>query len=146
MEPQVSIKQAFTVSSKRATNYPFIFDCLLTLLRAEPSWASINRGVVVCNECCSVHRSLGRHISYIRSLHSTDWPPVLKEVGGCGSVCICGVCVCVCVCSVGGHCELIVYILTVVHKARCHTSFNYTFYITLFESTCTGKGLRLGFP
>ena len=47
----------------------------------EPSWASINRGVLVCNECCSVHRSLGRHISYIRSLHSTNWPPVLKEVG-----------------------------------------------------------------
>ena len=50
------------------------------LVCADPSWASINRGVLVCNECCSVHRSLGRHISYIRSLHSTNWPPVLKEV------------------------------------------------------------------
>ncbi len=46
----------------------------------DPSWASINRGVLVCNECCSIHRSLGRHISYIRSLHSINWPPVLKEV------------------------------------------------------------------
>ncbi|WAR03556.1 GIT2-like protein [Mya arenaria] len=35
----------------------------------EPSWASINRGVLICDECCSVHRSLGRHIS--QQLHSS---------------------------------------------------------------------------
>ncbi|KAJ8312187.1 LOW QUALITY PROTEIN: hypothetical protein KUTeg_009560 [Tegillarca granosa] len=29
----------------------------------DPTWASINRGVLICDECCSVHRSLGRHIS-----------------------------------------------------------------------------------
>lgn len=52
-------------------------------LPSDPKWASINRGVLVCDECCSVHRSLGRHISYIRSLQSTNWPPVLKEVGAC---------------------------------------------------------------
>lgn len=46
----------------------------------NPKWASINRGVVVCDECCSVHRSLGRHISYIRSLHSTNWPPAVREM------------------------------------------------------------------
>jgi G protein-coupled receptor kinase interacting protein 2 len=34
----------------------------------------------VCDECCGVHRSLGRHISYIRSLHSTNWPPALREM------------------------------------------------------------------
>lgn len=46
----------------------------------DPSWASINRGVLLCNECCSVHRVMGTHISHIRSLSSTNWPPVLKEV------------------------------------------------------------------
>lgn len=46
----------------------------------DPSWASINHGVLVCDECCSVHRSLGRHISFVRSLHSTSWPPALREV------------------------------------------------------------------
>ena len=46
----------------------------------DPSWASINHGVLICDECCSVHRSLGRHISFIRSLHSTSWPPALREV------------------------------------------------------------------
>ncbi|KAF3820749.1 hypothetical protein GH733_005294 [Mirounga leonina] len=30
---------------------------------SDPSWASVNRGTFICDECCSVHRSLGRHIS-----------------------------------------------------------------------------------
>ena len=46
----------------------------------DPSWASINHGVLICDECCSVHRSLGRHISFVRSLHSTCWPPAMREV------------------------------------------------------------------
>lgn len=46
----------------------------------EANWASINRGVLLCNECGSVHRSLGRHVSHIRSLHSSNWAPVLKEM------------------------------------------------------------------
>ncbi|MGH0171597.1 UNVERIFIED_CONTAM: hypothetical protein FKN15_061775 [Acipenser sinensis] len=29
----------------------------------DPRWASVNRGVLICDECCSVHRSLGRHSS-----------------------------------------------------------------------------------
>ena len=47
---------------------------------ADPQWASINRGVLICNECCSVHRSLGRHVSQIRSIRAPNWPPVQKEV------------------------------------------------------------------
>ena len=47
---------------------------------ADPQWASINRGVLICNECCSVHRSLGRHISQVRSIRAPNWPPVQKEV------------------------------------------------------------------
>lgn len=41
----------------------------------EPSWASINRGVLICDECCSVHRSLGRHISQVKSLKKGQWCP-----------------------------------------------------------------------
>lgn len=26
---------------------------------ADPQWASINRGVLICSECCFVHRNLG---------------------------------------------------------------------------------------
>ena len=33
-----------------------------------PCSASINRGILLCSDCCSVHRSLGRHISHIKCL------------------------------------------------------------------------------
>uniref|UniRef100_A0AAR2KNE4 Arf-GAP domain-containing protein n=1 Tax=Pygocentrus nattereri TaxID=42514 RepID=A0AAR2KNE4_PYGNA len=41
----------------------------------EPRWASINRGVLICDECCSIHRGLGRHSSQVRHLTHTAWPP-----------------------------------------------------------------------
>ncbi|XP_045081118.1 ARF GTPase-activating protein GIT2-like isoform X7 [Coregonus clupeaformis] len=40
-----------------------------------PCWASVNRGVLVCDECCSIHRGLGRHSSQVRHLTHTPWPP-----------------------------------------------------------------------
>ncbi|MBZ3881090.1 ARF GTPase-activating protein GIT2, partial [Sciurus carolinensis] len=45
-----------------------------------PSWASVNRGTFICDECCSVHRSLGRHISQVRHLKHTPWPPTLLQM------------------------------------------------------------------
>ncbi|XP_049866740.1 ARF GTPase-activating protein Git isoform X2 [Pectinophora gossypiella] len=44
---------------------------------SDPSWASINRGLLLCAECCSVHRSMGRHISHVKSLRQGTWPPSL---------------------------------------------------------------------
>uniref|UniRef100_A0AAR2L6W7 Arf-GAP domain-containing protein n=1 Tax=Pygocentrus nattereri TaxID=42514 RepID=A0AAR2L6W7_PYGNA len=41
----------------------------------KPRWASINRGVLICDECCSIHRGLGRHSSQVRHLTHTAWPP-----------------------------------------------------------------------
>lgn len=49
---------------------------------ADPGWASISRGVLVCDECCSVHRSLGRHISIVKHLRHSAWPPTLLQVPG----------------------------------------------------------------
>ncbi|KAM9517118.1 ARF GTPase-activating protein GIT2-like isoform 2-T2 [Salvelinus alpinus] len=40
-----------------------------------PCWGSVNRGVLVCDECCSIHRGLGRHSSQVRHLTQTPWPP-----------------------------------------------------------------------
>ncbi|XP_017106668.2 ARF GTPase-activating protein Git [Drosophila bipectinata] len=42
---------------------------------SDPSWASINRGILLCADCCSVHRSLGRHISIVKSLRQGNWEP-----------------------------------------------------------------------
>ncbi|GMT07315.1 hypothetical protein PENTCL1PPCAC_29489, partial [Pristionchus entomophagus] len=39
----------------------------------DPSWASLNRGVLVCTDCCFVHRNLGRYISQIKSLKKSHW-------------------------------------------------------------------------
>ncbi|XP_054279813.1 centaurin-gamma-1A isoform X2 [Macrosteles quadrilineatus] len=41
----------------------------------NPEWASLNLGVLVCIECCGIHRNLGSHISRVRSLHLDEWPP-----------------------------------------------------------------------
>ncbi|XP_043924427.1 ARF GTPase-activating protein GIT2 isoform X2 [Protopterus annectens] len=46
----------------------------------DPHWASTNRGTLICDECCSVHRSLGRHISQVRHLSHTAWPPTLLQM------------------------------------------------------------------
>lgn len=43
----------------------------------DPSWASINHGILLCAECCSIHRSLGRHISQVKSLRQGSWSPSL---------------------------------------------------------------------
>ncbi|VDP05086.1 unnamed protein product [Soboliphyme baturini] len=47
--------------------------CCADCSEKEPSWASLNRGVLICTECCTIHRSLGRNVSYVRSLHKSFW-------------------------------------------------------------------------
>uniref|UniRef100_A0A669EB30 GIT ArfGAP 2 n=1 Tax=Oreochromis niloticus TaxID=8128 RepID=A0A669EB30_ORENI len=37
-------------------------------------------GVLICDECCSVHRSLGRHSSQVRHLTHTPWPPTQLQM------------------------------------------------------------------
>ncbi|XP_067937067.1 arf-GAP with SH3 domain, ANK repeat and PH domain-containing protein 2-like [Watersipora subatra] len=41
---------------------------------ADPEWLSVNFGVIICLECCGVHRELGVHISRTQSL-------VIDELG-----------------------------------------------------------------
>ncbi|AWP07069.1 putative ARF GTPase-activating protein GIT2 isoform 2 [Scophthalmus maximus] len=62
--------------SKRLRNTEVCADCSVP----EPRWASVNRGVLICDECCSVHRSLGRHSSQVRHLTHTPWPPTQLQM------------------------------------------------------------------
>ncbi|RUS17252.1 hypothetical protein BC937DRAFT_90211 [Endogone sp. FLAS-F59071] len=51
-------------------------DCQAT----EPQWASINIGTILCIECSGIHRSLGVHVSKVRSLTLDKWEPESIEV------------------------------------------------------------------
>ncbi|XP_023220868.1 centaurin-gamma-1A-like isoform X1 [Centruroides sculpturatus] len=42
---------------------------------ANPDWASLNIGALMCIECSGIHRNLGSHISRVRSLDLDEWPP-----------------------------------------------------------------------
>ncbi|KAI9278657.1 hypothetical protein BDA99DRAFT_600287 [Phascolomyces articulosus] len=66
---------------------------LLNTLREEPGndicadcgaqgseWASTNLGVIVCIECSGIHRSLGVHVSKVRSLALDKWDSETIEI------------------------------------------------------------------
>uniref|UniRef100_A0A6G1S6N0 Arf-GAP with coiled-coil, ANK repeat and PH domain-containing protein 2 n=1 Tax=Aceria tosichella TaxID=561515 RepID=A0A6G1S6N0_9ACAR len=48
----------------------------------EPRWASINLGITLCIECAGIHRSLGVHLSKVRSLtlDTEVWSPEIVQL------------------------------------------------------------------
>ncbi|KAJ1904665.1 hypothetical protein IWQ60_012415, partial [Tieghemiomyces parasiticus] len=46
----------------------------------EPAWASINMGTILCIDCSGIHRSLGVHVSKVRSLTLDKWEPEQVQV------------------------------------------------------------------
>jgi len=53
--------------------------------KKDPNWASINLGIFICLSCSGIHRSLGTHITKVRSCTLDTWEPqqieVMKSVG-----------------------------------------------------------------
>ena len=51
----------------------------------DPDWASYTIGIFLCNSCASIHRSLGSHISRIKSLPLDNWDrtqvAMMEDVG-----------------------------------------------------------------
>eukprot|EP01135_Chromosphaera_perkinsii_P001961 Nk52_evm8s215 gene=Nk52_evmTU8s215 len=44
-----------------------------------PRWASTNLGIFICMRCAGFHRSLGTHISKVKSVSLDSWNPALIE-------------------------------------------------------------------
>jgi len=68
------------ISARLFAKYFSVISHCVVFYLIGPEWASLNRCVLICDECCSVHRSLGRHVSQVKHLRHSVWHPNLLTV------------------------------------------------------------------
>ena len=85
VKPQVKLNPLISLTYRtRSRAYP-IFPLVSTryfnsYTQLDPQWACANFGTLLCIECSGIHRSLGVHVSKVRSLSLDKWEPEAIEV------------------------------------------------------------------
>ncbi|CAK0903283.1 unnamed protein product, partial [Prorocentrum cordatum] len=56
----------------------------------NPQWATVSYGALMCLECSGQHRSLGVHLSFVRSIQMDSWTAkqidAMEKSGGNGKM------------------------------------------------------------